>query len=48
MTDILERWLACSCSWMGKGVSKAVENVNKVLGPAVVVGLPGAKRLLSV
>lgn len=23
-------------SWMGKGVSKAVENINKVIGPAVV------------
>lgn len=25
------------CSYMGKGVSKAVENINKVIAPAVVV-----------
>jgi enolase len=28
---------ACFCSWMGKGVSKAVENINKVIAPAVIV-----------
>lgn len=27
------------CRWMGKGVTKAVENVNKIIGPALIVSL---------
>ena len=27
----------CICSWMGKGVSTAVQNANDIIGPALIV-----------
>lgn len=27
----------CACSWMGKGVSTAVQNANEIIGPALTV-----------
>jgi enolase len=29
----------CICSWMGKGVSTAVQNANDIIGPALIVSL---------
>ena len=39
------RTLPCSDSWTGKGVTKAVENLNKVLAPALIGKNPAHQRV---